>query len=116
MDFSAMASAGCYRESMIRTVVRCDVHRHLEEVRIDVQGTGFLYNQVRNMVGTLLEIGRGHWPVQRLPEILASRERRQAGPTVPARGLSLQWVEYPPALLKPPPTSDPQPTDVPIST
>ena len=67
-----------------------DVH----EVLIDVEGDGFLYNQVRNMVGTLVEVGRGHWPPERVPEILASRDRRQAGPTAPPHGLCLQWVRY----------------------
>ena len=102
MDFSAMASAGCLRQSMVRTVLRCDVHRHLSELRVEVEGTGFLYKQVRNMVGTLIEIGRGHWPVEKVPEILASRQRRQAGPTAPAQGLCLEWVRYPAHLLKPP--------------
>jgi tRNA pseudouridine38-40 synthase len=105
MDFSAMASAGCERETKVRTVLRCDVHRHLEEIRVDVEGTGFLYNQVRNMVGTLIEIGRGHWPVERLPEILAGKARSAAGPTAPAQGLCLQWVRYPAHLLSPAPAS-----------
>lgn len=100
-DFSAMASAGCERESMVRTVLRCDIFRHYEEIRIDVEGTGFLYNQVRNMVGTLIEVGRGHWPPERVAEIIAGRDRRQAGPTAPARGLCLQWVRYPAHLLRP---------------
>ena len=59
-------------------------------------GTGFLYNQVRNMVGTLVEIGRGHWEVDCVPEILAARDRQAAGPTAPPQGLCLAWVEYPP--------------------
>ena len=101
MDFSSMAAAGCVRESMVRTVLRCDVHAHLGEVRVDVQGKGFLYNQVRIMVGTLLEVGRGHWPVERVAEILAACDRNQAGPTVPPQGLSMQWVEYPASLLRP---------------
>lgn len=102
MDFSSMAGAGCVRETMVRRVIRCDVHRHLDEVRVDVQGTGFLYNQVRNMVGTLIEVGRGHWNPEKVAEILASGDRTQAGPTAPARGLCLQWVEYPARLLSPP--------------
>ncbi len=93
-DFAAMASRGDEREHTVRTVYACDVYRHYDEVRVDVEGRGFLYNQVRNMVGTLIEVGRGHWPVERVAEILASKDRRQAGPTAPARGLSLQWVRY----------------------
>ena len=63
---------------------------------IDVEGSGFLYNQVRNMVGTLVEVGRGHWPPERVADILTSRDRRNAGPTAPAHGLCLQWIKYPP--------------------
>jgi len=93
-DFAAMATTGHQRLSTIRTVLRCEVHRHYHEVRIGVEGTGFLYNQVRNMVGTLIEVGRGHWPADRIPAILASGDRSQAGPTAPARGLCLEWIRY----------------------
>ena len=98
-DFSAMTAAAGRRECMVRTVFRCDVERHLDEIRIDVEGSGFLYRQVRNMVGTLLNVGRGAWPPGRVAEILADKDRREAGPTVPAQGLCLQWVRYPPHLL-----------------
>jgi len=45
-------------------------------------------------VGTLVEVGRGHWPPEQVVDILASGDRSQAGPTAPARGLCLQWVRY----------------------
>lgn len=93
-DFSAMASKGSERETTVRTVFRCEVYRQYNEIRIDVEGDGFLYNQVRNMVGTLLEVGRGHWPAEQVAHIVASQDRRNAGPTAPARGLCLQWVKY----------------------
>jgi tRNA pseudouridine38-40 synthase len=102
MDFSAVAAAGQERESMVRRVIRCDIERHLDEVRIDVEGDGFLYKQVRNMVGTLLNVGRGQWEPDRVAEILESRTRANAGATAPARGLCMQWVRYPPHLLAPP--------------
>ena len=103
MDFAAMASKGSQRETTVRTVHRCEVERCYDEIRISVEGSGFLYNQVRNMVGTLIEIGRGHWEPERLATILAGKERSAAGPTAPARGLCLQWVRYPAALLHPDP-------------
>jgi len=93
-DFTAMAPVSCVRESMVRTVFRCDVERHLDEVRVDVEGSGFLYNQVRNMVGTLIEVGRGRWRPERVAEILAGRDRRLGGPTAPPEGLCLRWVRY----------------------
>lgn len=93
-DFVGFASSGHGRECTVRTILRCDVYRHYSEVVIDVEGTGFLYNQVRNIVGTLIEIGRGHWEPERVRHIIESRDRSQAGPTAPARGLCLQWVRY----------------------
>jgi tRNA pseudouridine38-40 synthase len=95
-DFAAFASSGCQRRSTVRTISRIEIRRHFDTVVIDVGGDGFLYNQVRNMVGTLVEVGRGHWAPERVAEILASRNRQQAGPTAPAHGLCLQWIAYPP--------------------
>ncbi|MCK4341321.1 MAG: tRNA pseudouridine(38-40) synthase TruA [Phycisphaerae bacterium] len=96
-DFAAFASQGSPRASTVRTVRRIGIRRRVDEVLIDVEGDGFLYNQVRNMVGTLYEVGRGRWPPERIGEILASRSRNQAGLTAPPHGLCLQWVRYGPA-------------------
>jgi tRNA pseudouridine38-40 synthase len=63
------------------------------EIRLDVEGEGFLRHMVRNLAGTLVEIGRGRWPAARAAEILASRDRGQAGPTAPAHGLCLIRVD-----------------------
>jgi len=93
-DFAGFASKGSDRETTVRTILRLDVYRHYSEIHIDTEGTGFLYNQVRNIAGTLVEIGRGHWEPPCVDEILASGDRSKAGPTAPARGLCLQWVRY----------------------
>ncbi|MCH7870892.1 MAG: tRNA pseudouridine(38-40) synthase TruA [Planctomycetes bacterium] len=93
-DFAGMASKGSPRATTVRTIRRISVRRVVDELLIDVEGDGFLYNQVRNMVGTLIEIGRGHWPCERIDEILKARDRSLAGPTAPAHGLCLQWVRY----------------------
>lgn len=61
-----------------------------------VRGNGFLHHMVRNLVGTMLDVGRGHLLPAELPRILAARNRSAAGPTAPARGLFLHSVEYPP--------------------
>lgn len=95
-DFAAFASQGSPRRSTVRTVRRIGIRRRLEEVLIDVEGDGFLYNQVRNMVGTLVEVGRGHWSPLRVREVLAGRDRAAAGPTAPPQALCLQWVRYGP--------------------
>ncbi len=78
----------------VRTMRRFDVSRRGDEIVCDVEGSAFLYNQVRNMVGTLVEIGRGHWPIERIDEILATRRRELAGPPAPPHGLCLQWIRY----------------------
>jgi tRNA pseudouridine38-40 synthase len=59
-----------------------------------VRGSGFLHHMVRNLVGTMLEVGRGKLRASQIPEILAARCRDAAGPTAPARGLFLVSVEY----------------------
>ncbi len=99
-DYAAFESQGSPRETTVRTVRRIEMRRRFDDLLIDVEGDGFLYNQVRNLVGTLVEIGRGHWPVQRAAQILASCDRCQAGPPAPAAGLCLQWVRYAPQRLE----------------
>ncbi len=99
MDYSSMAASGTVRSTMVREVLRCDVERHLDEIRIDVEGTGFLWKQVRTMVGTLVDVGRGRWAPDHVGEILSSCDRREGGPTAPARGLCLRWVRYPSELF-----------------
>ncbi|RMF77115.1 MAG: tRNA pseudouridine(38-40) synthase TruA [Planctomycetota bacterium] len=94
-DFAGFANAGSPRETTVRTVRRVTIRRVGLECWIDVEGDGFLYNQIRIMVGTLVEIGRGHWPTERVDEILETRDRRRAGPTAPPEGLCLQWIRYP---------------------
>lgn len=63
-------------------------------VRIDISGNGFLYNMVRIIAGTLVEVGRGRMKPDAIPEILAKKDRRAAGPTLPGRGLCLEWIRY----------------------
>jgi tRNA pseudouridine38-40 synthase len=55
---------------------------------------GFLWNQIRIMVGTLVEIGMGKYPPSRIAEMLDANDRRAAGPTAPPEGLYLQWIRY----------------------
>ena len=93
-DFISFASQGSPRATTVRTVHRIEIQRCEDEVLIDVEGDGFLYNQVRIMVGTLYEVGRGHWEPQRMREILTACDRRQAARTAPPQGLCLRWVRY----------------------
>lgn len=93
-DFSALASAGSPRRSNVRRVRALHVIARREALALVVQGDGFLYNMVRTMAGTLLEVGRGKRPPGELAALLASRDRRRAGPTAPAGGLYLLSVRY----------------------
>jgi len=62
--------------------------------RIDVSGNGFLYNMVRIIAGTLLEVGRGRIDPDAIPTILERTDRAAAGPTLPPEGLCLMWIDY----------------------
>ncbi len=93
-DFRGFATSGEQRENTVRTIFRCDVSEAGPEIHVFVTGDGFLYNMVRNIVGTLIEIGRGRWEPERIDEVLTSRDRKLAGPTAPPDGLSLLCVHY----------------------
>ncbi len=83
-------------KSTIRTIYSSQWEEHPGELLVyRVRGNGFLHHMVRNLVGTMLEIGRGQFPAGSMAHILAARARSAAGPTAPARGLFLHSVEYP---------------------
>ena len=89
-DFASMQAAGSAAKTTDRTLTHLEVRGEAGgEIVLEVLGEGFLRHMVRNLAGTLIEIGRGRWPVERAAEILASCDRGQAGPTAPARGLAL---------------------------
>ena len=97
-DFKSFASAADNRQDSVRTVFRCDVTEKIEDdncwVYIEVEGDGFLYNMVRNIVGSLVEVGVGRWEPERIAQALEARDRRAAGPIAPPNGLCLMWVKY----------------------
>lgn len=93
-DFKSFASAADKRNSSIRTVMQCHVAQKDKWVFIDVEADRFLYNMVRNIVGTLVEIGRGRWKPEKITEILEAKDRTKAGPIAPAEGLCLMWIKY----------------------
>ena len=65
-----------------------------QEVHIIVRGGGFLYNMVRIIAGTLVEVGRGHWPPEYVDELIRNADRQKSGPTLPPTGLCLEWIRY----------------------
>ena len=94
-DFSSFASAGSPRRTNVRRISSLRVWRRGERVAFVVQGSGFLYNMVRAIAGTLLEVGKGNLGAEQVREILAARDRTLAGPTAPPGGLYLLRVLYP---------------------
>lgn len=95
-DFSAFRAADCQSSTPIRYVESVKVARAGERVAVDVTANAFVYHMVRNLVGTLVEIGRGRRPAAWAAELLAGRDRTRAAPTAPAAGLALVGVRYAP--------------------
>lgn len=97
-DFAAFQAAGSRVFSTERTIFALDLTpaaAHDRPLILRVHGDGFLRHMVRAIAGTLVEVGTGRWPAGRVAEVLASRERSQAGQAAPAAGLFLISVEYP---------------------
>ena len=92
-DFAAFETHSGGRNS-VRTVERLDITQDGRRITIEITANGFLYNMVRSIAGTLLEVGRGALEPADMQRILESKDRSQAGPTAPACGLCLVSVEY----------------------
>ncbi len=93
-DFSAYRAASCQAKSPLRTLDRLDVSRLGEEVVVVAQARSFLHHQVRNLVGTLVEVGFGRRPESWPRTVLEGRDRGRAGQTAPPEGLVLTGVRY----------------------
>jgi len=106
-DFKSFCASGSSTKNTVRTIKRITIEKLHYDLRpttydlnkgflitVDIEADGFLYNMVRNIVGTLFEIGRKKLPKGRIKRILEARDRRLAGPTAPAKGLTLLQVKY----------------------
>ncbi len=93
-DFKSFCTVGAQVETTVRTITDLGVVRIGEEIVIRVTGTGFLYNMVRIIAGTLLEVGYGRLSADDIPAILEACDRQAAGPTAPAKGLCLVKYEF----------------------
>jgi tRNA pseudouridine38-40 synthase len=93
-DFSAFRAASCAARSPVRCVSRIAVKRRAARIFFVLCADGFLQHMVRNIVGTLVDIGRGKIPAEAMTAILQSRQRQLAGPTAPPQGLCLVRVRY----------------------
>lgn len=104
-DFSALRAANCAASTTVREIRRLEISARPEgageRVEIAVEATAFLKHMVRNLVGTLVEVGHGHRAAGSIGALLAGRDRREAGPTAPPQGLCLDEVFYLPGLANP---------------
>lgn len=94
-DFNAFKCAGSSMENTVRTITRSEWNRNGNLLVYTVEGNGFLYNMVRILVGTMLEIGSGKRPVSDMENAIETGSRTSAGATAPSRGLRLERVIYP---------------------
>ncbi len=94
-DFSAFRSAQCQAGTPMRCVHEISVTRCADRVHVEIEANAFLHHMVRNIVGSLLPIGRGERPVEWLAELLDGRDRNAAGPTAPPTGLTFLAPRYP---------------------
>ena len=93
-DFKGFKASGTSSKSSVRTIYKADVKQDGDRIYIELTGNGFLYNMVRIISGTLLDVGLGKIDVNDIPEIIDSKDRKRAGKTLPAHGLCLVKVEY----------------------
>ncbi len=93
-DFKSFCSSGSEIDSTIRTIYMLDVNENDGEISIQVSGNGFLYHMVRIIAGTLMEVGKGNITPDEMGKILERKDRSAAGPTAPAKGLTLLSYEF----------------------
>lgn len=109
-DFAALENIGSPRTSSVRTILDVSVKRGIASdavplflptigtpedfIQIEVEADGFLYNMVRNIAGTLMEVGRGKHSPEWIRDLIASGDRSKGGPTAPPQGLFLLWIEF----------------------
>jgi tRNA pseudouridine38-40 synthase len=94
-DFSSFRAAECQSSTPMRRLLEAEVSRYGDTVEFRLRANAFLHHMVRNLVGSLLQIGTGQRPEDWMAELLDARDRRRAGPTAPPQGLYFAAVEYP---------------------
>lgn len=93
-DFKSFCSVGAQVETTVRRIDEAEIRQEGNEIILRISGRGFLYNMVRIIAGTLMDVGRGHTEPEEVKEILEKKDRQAAGPTAPACGLTLIGYEF----------------------
>jgi len=93
-DFKAFKASGTSSKSSVRTIYETKIYKDNEKIYIELTGNGFLYNMVRIIAGTLLDVGIGKIQPEEISSIIEAKERTKAGKTLPAHGLCLMEVTY----------------------
>lgn len=93
-DFTSLCAAGSEGEDRVIELQKIDIKKVGNQIRLTFQAPRFLQYMVRNLVGLLVEVGRGRRAVAEISTILEGRDRRRAGPTAPPQGLFLVRIEY----------------------
>ena len=93
-DFKAFKASGTSSKSSVRTIYEAKVYQNGDRIFIELTGNGFLYNMVRIIAGTLVEVGLGKIEAEKIPDIIQSQKRENAGKTLPPNGLYLLQVKY----------------------
>lgn len=93
-DFVCFMASGSQVKDTVRTVYSLELERKDDIITMTIKGNGFLYNMVRIIAGTLLMVGRGQMRPEEVEKIIDKRDRKGAGPTAPAKGLTLKVIEY----------------------
>lgn len=103
-DFTTFRSSMCQAKDPVKTLDRLDIEilprrDDAVEYYFTIEARSFLHNQVRSLVGSLERVGQGAWPVERMGEALAAKDRARCGPVCPPDGLYLSWVRYPDLVI-----------------
>ena len=93
-DFTSFCTKKEEVTNHVRTIYELDLTRSGDMITLRIRGNGFLYNMVRIISGTLIEIGNGQYPPERMQKILDAKDRSAAGPTAPAQGLTLMGIQF----------------------
>lgn len=93
-DFTSFRASECQSASPVKTIETIEIIRNGENIEIYISAISFLHHMVRNIVGNLVQVGRGHWPPEKIKEVLEAKDRTKGAPMAPAEGLYFLRVDY----------------------